>query len=186
MALRMLPAITQQAELSVSMMGALLSLARMSGEPLQRGPVALGALVQDVVAQLVLARPEAARVEVTATGLPVVQADAAMLRVAFVNLLGNAFKFSAGQDAPRVTVSADQVGQEGVVLHVQDNGPGFDAEAATNLFSPFVRLHGTLCEGHGLGLTIVRRVIERHGGRVWAESQPGQGARFSFTLPGAP
>jgi signal transduction histidine kinase len=66
---------------------------------------------------------------------------------------------------------------------VSDNGVGFEASAAQMLFEPFARLHGTKFEGTGIGLTIVRRIVERHGGRVWASGKPGVGAAFSFTLP---
>ena len=72
-----------------------------------------------------------------------------------------------------------------MTVAVADNGVGFDASAAATLFQPFVRLHGARFAGAGIGLTVVRRIIERHGGKVWAVGQPGAGAIFSFTLPAA-
>ena len=70
-----------------------------------------------------------------------------------------------------------------MTIHVKDNGEGFDSSAAASLFNPFQRLHGSEFEGHGVGLSIVRRAVERHGGRVWAQGRPGAGATFSFSLP---
>ena len=70
-------------------------------------------------------------------------------------------------------------------MHVRDNGVGFDSASAGQLFEPFMRLHGRKFEGHGIGLRIVRRAVERHGGRVWAEAEPDHGAAFHFTLPKA-
>ena len=99
----------------------------------------------------------------------------------FVNLIGNALKFSAGVPDPRVEVSARRARGEWLVT-VADNGPGFDPAQGERLFQPFARLHGAV-EGSGLGLSIVRRIVERHGGRVWAEARPGAGASFGFALP---
>jgi len=99
------------------------------------------------------------------------------------NLIGNAIKFTRDSDSGRIEIGASSV-QGGVEVYVRDNGVGFEAAAAERLFTPFTRLHGERFDGHGVGLSIVRRAVERHGGRVWAESQPGQGAVFRFSLPG--
>ena len=113
--------------------------------------------------------------------LPAVTADPGLLRQVFVNLLGNALKFTRDAVAPQVEVGAtSQHGQ--TVLYVRDNGVGFARESATRLFEPFQRLHGTHFQGSGVGLSIVKRIIERHGGRLWAESTPGEGSTFFFTL----
>ena len=116
--------------------------------------------------------------------LPDVLADPAVLRPAFVNLMANAVKFSRLAPQPRVDIDATANGDE-VVVRVRDNGVGFDDSQAASLFQPFRRLHGAAYEGTGLGLSIVRLAVDRHGGRVWAQSAPGHGATFAFTLPGA-
>ncbi len=117
--------------------------------------------------------------------LPEVMADAALLRQTLVNLLGNAVKYT--RDCPTAEIEIDsQQGKAGqVVIFIRDNGVGFDMSYASELFGPFKRLHpAEQFEGAGIGLATVRRIIERHGGIVWAESRPGQGATFYFSLPG--
>ena len=113
-----------------------------------------------------------------------VQADAGLLRQVFVNLIGNALKFSRDAPQPRVRIELVQEPQR-VVVAVRDNGAGFDAARAADLFEPFKRLHGAAFEGNGVGLAIVRRIVERHGGSAWAEGRPGQGASFFVGLPNA-
>ena len=112
------------------------------------------------------------------------QADAGLLRVVLENLLGNAWKFSAQQAQAEISVgqTLDAAGEP--VFFVRDNGVGFDMAYADKLFTPFQRLHAvTEFAGTGIGLATVRRVIERHGGRLWADAAPGRGATFFFTLP---
>ena len=106
-----------------------------------------------------------------------------MMRQVFVNLLSNAIKFSRDRDPAMIFVGASRT-DEGIVYHVKDNGVGFDMRYADKLFGVFQRLHGeTEFEGTGIGLAIVKRIVLRHGGRVWAESAVGQGATLSFSLP---
>ncbi|MCK6432642.1 MAG: ATP-binding protein [Aquabacterium sp.] len=117
--------------------------------------------------------------------MPEVSADPALLRQVLVNLVGNAAKYSAAVDTPRIEITAQASEPGWVTLQVSDNGVGFDDAQAARLFEPFQRLHGVQYQGHGVGLSIVRRIVERHGGRVWAQSAPGQGARFFVSLPAA-
>jgi signal transduction histidine kinase len=96
----------------------------------------------------------------------------------FVNLLSNACKYSDPASTTRI-----EVGWTGSAYYVKDNGIGFDMEHAANIFGVFQRLHRTQdFEGTGVGLAIVQRIVERHGGKIWAEAEPGKGATFFFTL----
>ncbi|MFO1338577.1 MAG: HAMP domain-containing sensor histidine kinase [Burkholderiaceae bacterium] len=178
---RMLPMIEAQARSSQELVTALLDLARVGDAPLQRTDVSLDTLAREVVQQQLGPEPPPA-LQVVVDALPAVSADATLLRPVLTNLVGNALKFSAGQASPRVSIGALQGAHE-VTVFVRDNGPGFPPEQAERLFQPFVRLHGQRFAGHGVGLSIVRRAVERHGGRVWAEAQPGAGACFYFSLP---
>ena len=107
--------------------------------------------------------------------------DPVLMRTALDNLLGNAWKYSS-----RVEKAVIEVGLRDRVLFVRDNGAGFDMKEAQRLFVPFERLHRAAeFEGTGVGLAAVHRIVERHGGRIWAESEPGRGATFYVDLPEA-
>jgi light-regulated signal transduction histidine kinase (bacteriophytochrome) len=111
-----------------------------------------------------------------------VWADARLMRVVLDNLLGNAWKFTSHTHAPHIQLGAETRDGE-CVYYVRDNGAGFDMQYAHNLFCPFRRLHRQSdFPGTGVGLATVQRVVQRHGGRVWADSREGQGAAFFFTL----
>jgi light-regulated signal transduction histidine kinase (bacteriophytochrome) len=114
--------------------------------------------------------------------LPTVMADAVQLVQLFQNLIGNAIKFH-GETVPRINISAQRQNAEWV-FSVKDNGIGFDPQHAERIFAIFQRLHARdEYPGTGIGLAVCKRIIERHGGRIWAESAPGQGSTFRFTLP---
>ena len=118
--------------------------------------------------------------------IPPVKGDSAMMHQVFVNLLSNAIKFSRSRKAARIKVGAFTEGDE-TIYYVSDNGAGFDMQYANKLFGVFQRLHGvTEFEGTGIGLAIVKRIITRHGGRVWAEGEVGKGATFYFSIPISP
>jgi signal transduction histidine kinase len=182
---RMLHAIAAQAETSRRLVGALLSLAQSSDATLQREAVDAEALALEVIESLRQTRALDMFLIVVA-GLPQVHADAGLLRQVFINLIGNALKFAAGARHPRIDIGATE--REGAtIFHVRDNGVGFDAAEGQLLFKPFKRLHGQRFEGFGVGLSIVKRIVDRHGGDVWSEASPGGGATFFFTLTsGAP
>lgn len=157
----------------------LLRLARFGRIALQRVELDMAALAQRVAQDERERHPQAT---IRVGELPAAQADAPLIEQVLVNLLGNALKYSAKVPDPQVEIGS--LARDGeTVYFVRDNGAGFDPRYAGNLFEPFRRLH-TLreFEGSGIGLAIVRRIVERHGGRVWAESEPGSGATFFFTL----
>jgi light-regulated signal transduction histidine kinase (bacteriophytochrome) len=117
--------------------------------------------------------------------LPDGRADAVLVTQVWSNLLGNAVKFSSSVPHSRVVVSGERRDGE-VAYAVADNGVGFDMRYADKLFGVFHRLHrADEFPGTGIGLALVKRIVERHGGRVWAEGRPGVGATFRFTLPAA-
>lgn len=177
----LLAAIARQSENSTDLVTSLLQLARSAEGTVERRAVDTAALVRELTDALAGA-PQVVAIE---DGLPDLQADPALVRQVFANLLANAVKFSGSAVHPRVEVGATR-SPEGVVFHVRDNGVGFTEAQVRELFVPFRRLHADRFEGHGIGLTIVRRIVERHGGRLWAEGSPGQGATFYFTLEEQP
>jgi signal transduction histidine kinase len=182
LAARMLGAIGTSADSSVRLLAALLEFARVGDAPFTPRRVALEALVQDALRQLHRTDPSLDGIPVTvATPLPEVAADPDLLRQVYVNLVGNAVKFSRQGDAPKIEVGVvDRNGEP--AFYVRDNGVGFDAGGAQKLFEPYQRLHGSRFPGYGIGLSVVKKIIQRHGGRVWAEASPGHGATFFFTL----
>jgi signal transduction histidine kinase len=164
-------------------MEALLSLARISQASLCPTDVNLSAIASAVLEDLHQREPARAVGTLVEDGL-VAHGDARLLRIVLENLLGNAWKFTAGRTDTRIAFRALPDDEGGVAYCVEDNGPGFDMAWADKLFGNFQRLHSEAeFPGTGLGLANVRRIVSRHGGRVWAESPPGQGARFKFALP---
>jgi chemotaxis family two-component system sensor kinase Cph1 len=123
---------------------------------------------------------------ITHDPLPSVQADASQLGQVFQNLISNAIKFHRQDVPPRIHVSARLKDREWI-FSVRDNGIGLGLRYAERIFVIFQRLH-TSAEypGTGIGLAVCKKIVERHGGRIWVESQPGHGATFSFTLPALP
>lgn len=162
----------------------LLTLAMVEQSEIAQDLVDHGAMVRAVVDQL--RQAETGTFPTVDIGpLPALTGDAMMLRQVWSNLLSNAVKFSSKVAHPRIEVSASIQG-DAVQFMVADNGAGFDESQRERLFGVFQRLHTSAqFPGTGVGLSIVRRVVQRHGGRVWAESPPGLGARFYFVLPHA-
>jgi signal transduction histidine kinase len=148
---------------------------------LHREQVDLSTIARDIVLELRDTDPTR-EVGVEVVDDLVAFGDPHLIRLVVRNLLGNAWKFTAKRTAPAVRVESFD-SPEGRVFLVADNGAGFDMRYADKLFDPFQRLHSTKdFEGTGIGLAIVARIVRRHGGRVWAESEPGQGSTFCFTL----
>lgn len=160
----------------------LLRFARTSQQPINRSQVDFDPMVRQIVQEF-QAEAGARPIEWLLSPLPAVQGDTLMLRQVWVNLIGNAFKYTRNQANPRIEVLQESRNGEHI-FSVRDNGVGFDMRYAEKLFNIFQRLHSVAdFEGTGVGLALVRRIIERHGGRVWAESKPGNGAVFYFSLP---
>ncbi|MBC7956438.1 MAG: HAMP domain-containing histidine kinase [Cytophagales bacterium] len=181
---RMLSVITVQADALGQLVTDLLSLARVNDADLAPQPIDLQVFVRDTLEQMRLDQPDRQPLPVDVGELPTVEADPGLLRQVYVNLLGNAVKFSRDAHPPHIEVGAfARDGEQ--VLYVRDNGIGFDAAQAERLFEPFRRLHGQKYPGHGVGLSIVKRIVERHGGRLWAQAKPDAGATFFFSLPAA-
>jgi light-regulated signal transduction histidine kinase (bacteriophytochrome) len=161
----------------------LLAFSRMGRLPIERRRVSLSQVVLD--ARQDVPRSDAApEVAWTVHPLPDVDGDPALLRQVFVNLFTNAVKYSGVRPHPAVEVGARADGRGEAVIYVRDNGVGFDMAYVDKLFGVFQRLHSSdAFEGTGIGLANVRRIIHRHGGRVWAEGAVDAGATFYFSLP---
>jgi PAS domain S-box-containing protein len=160
----------------------LLSFSRLSRAEMQTLPVDLAELIDLIRHDLEPACGDRS-IEWEIARLPVVYGDPAMIRIVLSNLLSNAVKYTAPREHTRITVRAEESDQEECVISVQDNGVGFDMQYVGKLFGVFQRLHrDEEFEGTGIGLATVRRIINRHGGRIWAEGGADAGATFYFTL----
>ena len=182
--LRLLDILDGASERLQQMIDELLKLARVSKRELHFQDIDLTLVVQAAWANLT-PEHQGRDLEWLLGALPVVRGDPALLRLAFENLLGNALKYSAGRGRASIRVRATAaVAGQGWVVSVQDDGVGFDPARAPRLFGAFQRLHSDReFAGVGMGLANVRRVVVRHGGQVWAESQVGQGATFFIRFP---
>jgi signal transduction histidine kinase len=165
------------------MIDALLTLARLSSQPLARQPVNLSQLAGYVVDDLRRAAPDRdAEVDIEPDLLT--RGDPTLLRLVLENLLGNAWKYSARSPRAHIVLASVQHGGRTAYV-VRDNGAGFDMRSADRLFGLFQRLHSASeFPGHGVGLASVKRIVRRHGGDIWAEADIGRGAAFYFTLAG--
>ena len=162
----------------------LLAFSRVGTRGAPLAPTNLQAVFEGTLASLHAALQES-NATVTADPLPMVVADASQMAQLLTNLIGNALKFR-GDSPPRVQVGAQHTGRMWTIS-VQDNGIGIGPEYFERIFVIFQRLHSREeYAGTGVGLAICKKIVERHGGRIWVESAPGQGARFSFTLPAVP
>jgi signal transduction histidine kinase len=167
-----------------AMIDTLLAMARMTGQELARTQVDLSAIAHDIAEELRAQTPADAGASaqfVIADGV-IVEGDASLLAGVLQNLLSNAWKFSARNAAPRIEFGSRRNGA-GTEYFVRDNGAGFDMRFADKLFGLFQRFHSANeYPGTGVGLATVQRIVRKHGGRIWAESEPGKGATFYFTL----
>jgi signal transduction histidine kinase len=164
-----------------AMIDTLLSLSRMTSREIERERVDLARVARELADEL-RAQDPARPTEFVLIDRLVVEGDPTLLRLVLQNLLGNAWKFSARVAQPRIEFGMRA--EDGrFVYFVRDNGAGFDMRFAEKMFGLFQRFHSSNeFPGTGVGLATVQRIVRKHGGRIWADSQPGQGATFSFTL----
>ena len=162
------------------LIASLLDFSHVTRVELRRENVDLSAMAGAVAGELKQGDPESRVRFLIPAGLRV-QGDASLCRIVLNNLIGNAWKHAISRAELVIEFGMTELGGKPVCF-VCDNGPGFDMADAGKLFAPFQRIPGTDAQGHGVGLATVKRIVKRHGGRVWAESRPGEGATFFFTL----
>ncbi|HEY6158863.1 MAG TPA: PAS domain S-box protein [Gemmatimonadales bacterium] len=179
---RFLGIIRDSAKRGGELIDALLNFSRLGRQPLSLEPVDLTELARGVVDEL-RRSVGVEGMDVIVDPLPPTRGDRTLLRQVFANLIGNAFKFTRGRPHPQIEIGARREGPA-VVYFVRDNGVGFDMRYADKLFGVFQRLHRPdEFEGTGVGLALAQRIIQRHGGRMWADGKVDGGATFFFTLP---
>ncbi len=180
---RRLEVVRKNARKMSALIDALLTFTRTGRHGFRYRSLSMTPLVGSVFEE-VAGGPEAmARIDFRLGELPDAEGDGGLIRQVWVNLLSNALKFSARQERPVIEVTGSMEGRFSF-YRVRDNGVGFDDRHGGQLFGVFQRLHGEReFPGTGIGLALVKRIVERHGGRVWAEGEPGNGATFSFSLP---
>jgi light-regulated signal transduction histidine kinase (bacteriophytochrome) len=179
---RFLVNIKESARLAGKLVDDLLSFSQMGRAALRPVRVRMTDLVRGCIDKLEPDTP-ARRIDWQVDDLPEIVADPSFLQLALYNLLSNAVKFTGQSDPAVIRVTSEQLPEE-TVFHIADNGVGFNMDYAHKLFGVFQRLHRMEdFQGTGIGLANVRRIVERHGGRVWARSAPGEGATFSFAIP---
>ncbi|HKP97843.1 MAG TPA: response regulator [Fibrobacteria bacterium] len=181
---RYLNTIAESAQRMERLIDDLLRLSRVGRAPLLQTPVDLHGQACQVLEELIRDAP-GRKIDLQVGDLPLCLGDPALLRQVLVNLLSNAFKFTGKKEAARIEIGYRSDG-EPPCYFVRDNGAGFEMEYAQDIFGVFKRLHSpSEFEGTGVGLSIVQRIIRRHGGNIWAEAAKDQGATFYFTLPAA-
>ncbi len=160
----------------------LLSFSRLARKEIQPAPVDMKALALSVYGELT-AEAARERIDFKVGKLPMTTGDPALLHQVWINLLSNAIKFTSRRERAVIEVGSKRSEQE-AVYYVRDNGAGFDIQYMDKMFGVFQRLHSEdEFEGTGVGLAIVQRIVQRHGGRVWAEGEVDKGATLYFSLP---
>jgi PAS domain S-box-containing protein len=179
---RMLTSISENAKRMERLLSDLREFSQVSAREIIRDTINMESLFRRAYVE-VQPNPEKHRIAFALGKLPPAQGDIAMIRRVLVNLLSNAVKFTSQREHPEIVVQGHKGNGENL-YSVRDNGVGFDMQYAEKLFKVFHRLHGEHeFPGTGAGLSIAKRIIEKHGGRIWAEAKPGEGATFYFTLP---
>ena len=184
LALQYLGSIAKSSKRMSHMIEGLLEYARLGRVTLEAQPVPLAPLLEGVMAHLRQDNLERNIEWVIEEDLPVVRGDAMLLAQAWGNLLSNSVKYTGTREKARIEIGWKVSPVDGRTFYVRDNGVGFDLAKAHNLFVMFQRQHHSMdFEGTGTGLALAQRIIERHNGRIWAETELGKGCTFFFTLP---
>lgn len=160
----------------------LLAFSRLGREPIDPKPIDMHLLARQVFDELA-ARDPSRELRLDLHDLPAAHGAESMIRLAWVNLISNAIKFTKGRDVGLIEIGANDGGKSGPIYYITDNGAGFDMRYSDKLFGVFQRLHSQEeFPGTGVGLALVQRIVQRHGGRIWVEAEPDHGATFFFTL----
>jgi two-component system sensor kinase len=179
---RYLETITSNTRKMGQLIDDLLAFARLGRKPLETSPLDLNRMTREVFEELHQLTPNR-QIDLRLASLPSVTGDQAMFRQVITNLMSNAIKYTRGRN-PAVIEISSKLDEKEVIFHFKDNGVGFDMEFSGKLFGVFQRLHSPKdFEGTGVGLALVQRIVQRHGGRTWAEGKVGEGACFYFALP---
>ena len=180
---RALERITTNASKMDHLIDDLLALSKVSTQSLHTGKVEMNELVRGVY-QEIMEQQGGRQIECDILSLPPAVGDPSLLRQVWINLIGNALKFTRGRDKAHIEIGGNIAGPEFATYFIRDNGAGFDMRYVDKLFGAFQRLHRPAdFEGTGIGLALVHRIIHRHGGTIWAEGEENKGAVFAFTLP---
>ena len=160
----------------------LLAFSRVGRTELLSTEIDMNRLVKKVILENT-SKEERDRVKISISDLPPTRGDSTTITQVIINLVSNALKYSSLKETPEIEIGFERLENE-IIYFVKDNGVGFDMQFYPKLFGVFQRLHSSKeFEGNGVGLAIVQRIIQRHGGRVWAKAEVGKGAEFYFALP---
>jgi light-regulated signal transduction histidine kinase (bacteriophytochrome) len=180
---RMLGVIRSETQRMGRLIDDLLAFSRLGRQGVEPEPIDMQNQAQEVFDELAAQSPER-KLRLNLQELPPATGNVAMIRQVWVNLIGNAVKFTKGREVPEIEIGVREGEEDGPMYFVKDNGAGFDMRHAGKLFGVFQRLHSQHdFPGIGIGLALVQRIVQRHGGRVWAEGELDRGATFFFTIP---
>jgi len=176
---RLLDTIINNARLMGQLIDDLLTFSRLGRKEVASTVIDMGAMAEACVRELLIR--ETKTYQITINALPTCEGDSAMLRQVWMNLIGNAIKYSSKKNAPEIEIGC--IDKNELTYYIKDNGDGFDMQYANKLFGVFQRLHRMdEFEGTGVGLALVKRIVDKHDGKIWAEAKSGEGATFYFTL----
>jgi PAS domain S-box-containing protein len=182
-ALRLMDIISKNTNKMKHLIDDLLNFSRVSRKEVEKSEIDIKNIVQNVIESLKSENQIQEKTSIVINDLPFAESDESMIRQVFINLISNAAKFTRSKQNPYIEIGSYEE-KDQYVFYVKDNGVGFDAQYINKLFGIFQRLHNIEeFEGTGIGLAIVKRVINRHGGYVWADGTEGEGAVFYFSLP---